>query len=328
MEGTGARRVVVSGATGFVGWNLVHELLARGVQVVALHRRKQAPAPVRGLSWLTFDGLEQADLRADALVHAAAVRHRHGVPPDVYLSQNVALTDRLLAAARGRVRRFVAVSSIAVYGWPGKGPIDESFPFAPEGPYGGSKVESESRVRRSGIPYAVVRPSITYGLGDTGGFVDKLLHLVSRGRYLVVGKGTNRLQLVHVADLAVALAETAVRPGLDGAEFICTYRDPIELSELSRLASLATGRSIPPVHVPLPLARLAALGFDALDRLGIPFPGGEPPVTREKLAMVATDRSYRIDRMRSYLGWDPPTGYEEGLRRTAAPVTTPGSPSA
>ena len=318
-------KVVVTGATGFIGGHVAGEFARRGVGVVALHRRPAAPPTVPGVAWTSFDEWERGGETADALVHAAAVRHRHGVPPEEYGRQNVALTERLLTGARGRVGRFVDVSSIAVFGWPKELPIDECRPFAPVGPYGRSKVRTEQMVRDSGLPFAIVRPSITYGPGDTNGMIDKLFRLLRAGRYRVVGSGASRVQLVYADDLAFAIAETALRPGLDGAEFICTYREPISILRLSTLAGEAAGRPVPSLRVPLPVALAAGVAFEALERLGVRFPGGEPPVTREKLQTVTVDRAYRIDRMRSLLGWEPPTSYEEGLRRTAAALAEPAA---
>lgn len=320
MSGT----VAVTGATGFIGGHAASALASRGLRVLALHRHPEPPAPRPGVEWVPLDDWERGTSPLDALVHVAAVRHRHGVPPAEYGRQNVELTRRLLAASVGRVRRFVDVSSIAVFGWPRTLPIDDGFPSAPVGPYGASKVATEELVRRSGLPYAIVRPSITYGPGDTNGMIDKLFRLLREGRYRVVGPGRSRVQLVYVEDLAHALAETALRPGLDGAEFTCTFREPIELRELSGLAAEAVGRRLPRLHVPLPVARAAALAFEGLEAAGLlRFPGGEPPVTREKLQTVTVDRAYDIARMRRLLAWEPPTGYAEGLRRTAAALTNP-----
>ena len=313
-----SRSVVVTGATGFIGGAVARHLVARGLRVTALHQRA-APLPQgRGIVWKTWEEWERGSERAVALVHAAAVRHRHGVPAERYGRENIDLSARLLAAAPGRVGRFVDVSSIAVFGWPRTLPIDDAFPFAPVGPYGMSKVATEEAVRRSGLPYVIVRPSITYGPGDTNGMIDKLLRLVRDGAYRDVGSGRSRVQLVYSEDLAHAIAEAALRPGIEGSEFTCTYREPIEMRELSRLAAEAVGRPLPRMKVPYPVAWAAAVGFEALEAAGVKFHAGEPPVTREKLQTVTVDRAYRIDRMREVLGWEPPTGYAEGLQKTAA----------
>jgi nucleoside-diphosphate-sugar epimerase len=310
--------VVVTGATGFIGGHVARAVAARDLRVVALHRRATAPAEIPGIAWRTFDDWERSHESYDALIHVAAVRHRHGVPPEEYGRQNVALTGRLLKSGRGRLGRFVDVSSIAVFGWPNDLPIDETRPFAPIGPYGRSKVATEQMVRESGLPFVIVRPSITYGPGDKDGMIEKLFRLVRAGRYRVVGSGKSRVQLVYVEDLAHAIAEAALRPGLEGTEFICTYREPITILRLSTLVAEITGRPLPSLRVPHSLATAAGIAFEVLEKLGLRFPGGEPPVTREKLQTVTVDRAYRIDRMQALLGWEPPTSYEDGLRRTSA----------
>jgi nucleoside-diphosphate-sugar epimerase len=317
--------VVVTGATGFIGGQVARELARRGVPVVALHRRPSAPPEMPGVTWRSLDAWERSGEPCVALVHVAAVRHRHGVPPGEYGRQNIALTGRLLAAARGRAGRFVDVSSIAVFGWPKELPIDESRSFAPVGPYGRSKVATEQIVRTSGLPYAIVRPSITYGPGDTNGMIDKLFRLVKAGKYRIVGSGRSRVQLVFAEDLAYAIAEAALRPGLEGAEFICTYREPITIRRLSTLVGEIAGRPVPSLRVPLPVAVAAGIAFEALEKIGVHFGGGEPPVTREKIQTMTVDRAYKIDRMRALLGWEPPTSYQEGLRRTAAALGAAGA---
>ena len=273
--------VVVTGATGFIGGHVTRELARRGVPVVALHRRPSAPPPTPGVTWRSLDAWERSGEPCVALVHVAAVRHRHGVPPGEYGRQNIALTGRLLAAARGRAGRFVDVSSIAVFGWPKELPIDESRPFAPVGPYGQSKVATEQMVRTFGLPYAIVRPSITYGPGDTNGMIDKLFRLVKAGKYRVVGSGMSRVQLVFAEDLAFAIAEAALRPGLEGAEFICTYREPISILRLSTLTSEIAGRPRPRLTFRFRSpSRPGSPSWRSNDRC--PSEAGEPPVTCEK----------------------------------------------
>lgn len=310
------RNILVTGATGFIGGHVARTLRDRGHRVTVLHRRKRAPD---GDS-LTLEALEADPRPFDAIVHAAAIRHRHGIPAADYLTQNTALTEKLLEfARRGGSGRFVLVSSIAVFGWPKTLPISDDNPYAPVGPYGESKISCEKKTRASNHPYAIVRPSITYGPADTNGMIDKLFRLVLAGKYRVIGQGGTRCQLVYAEDLAHAIAETAVRDGLDGAEFICTYKDPLTMQHLAELAHEAAGRRLPRPNVPLPVARLAATAFEMLEKAGIIR--GEPLVTHEKLATVTVDRAYDISRMRRILGWEPPTGYAEGLRKTLAAMS-------
>ncbi|CAN5610983.1 SDR family oxidoreductase [soil metagenome] len=264
---------------------------------------------------MSYREWEDSRLSCQALIHAAAVRHRHGIPASQYLEENTRLTRQLLTGSNGRCERFVLVSSISVFGWPRSLPITEKAPYAPVGPYGRSKVECEQIVREWGMPYAIVRPSITYGPGDTNGMVEKLLRLLRANKFRIVGSGRNRLQLVYVDDLSWAIAETALRPNLSGSEFICTYQDPISMIDLVRLAASAIGTTPPRFHAPIPLTRAAATLLEGLETLGLLR--GEPLATHEKIDMITTDRAYDISHMREVLDWSPPTDYVVGLARTA-----------
>jgi nucleoside-diphosphate-sugar epimerase len=309
-------RFAVTGATGFIGHAVAREAAARGHDVVALHRGS-APADRAGASWADLAAWMAGEERADVVVHAAALRHRHGVAAEEYLRVNLDLTERVLARAGRAGAHFVHVSSISVYGWPSRDrlPIDEGFPFDPVGPYGASKVATESLVMRSAVPWTIVQPSITYGPGDTNGMIDKMMRMIARHAFVVPGLGRTRVQLVYIDDLARATVDAAIRRPA-GERFICTYRDPIRVADLvRRIARIVHGR-VAPIGPPTPILRVAARGFEALEALGL-FSGREPPLTREKLATISVDRAYRIDKMRALLGTEPQVGYDDGLARTA-----------
>jgi nucleoside-diphosphate-sugar epimerase len=307
-------KVVVTGATGFIGLAIARDAAARGDDVVALHR--SGPAPGLDARWMTYDEWFASDERADVVVHAAAQRHRHGVRPEDYLGINVKLTRDVIERTRVAGARLVHVSSISVYGWPPDLPIDEARPYAPIGPYGRSKVETEEMVADAGIPYVIVQPSITYGPGDTNGMIDKMMRMIARGRFVVPGLGRTRVQLVYIDDLArLTMAAARSREAL-GQRFICTYKEPIRVGDLVRGIARAVSSRVVSVGPPTALLRVAARSVELLDRAGL-FRGAEPPITREKLATISVDRAYRIDRMRGLLHDEPQVGYQEGLRRTA-----------
>jgi UDP-glucose 4-epimerase len=229
---------------------------------------------------------------------------------------NLELTRKAIELARRHAKRLVLVSSVAVYGDPSQLPVDEMSPLDPVGPYGRSKIESEDAVRDSGLPFVIVQPSITYGPGDTNGMMEKILRMVAARFFVVPGLGRSRVQLIYIDDVANALLTACEAPAAIGSRFICTYRDPIAMADLVRLSGRAVGTWIPPIGPPVALLKAGASALDALDAAGF-FRGREPPLTREKLATVAVDHAYRIDRMRQVLGFEPAIGYEEGFRRTA-----------
>jgi nucleoside-diphosphate-sugar epimerase len=309
-------KVLITGATGFIGGAVARLAVERGHQVTALCRER--PKDGRGIRWGTIDELTSRAEPQDVVIHVAALRHRHGVPHEEYARNNLELTTRVIdLAKKSKVARFVDVSSIAVYGWPEreKLPIDETFPNAPVGPYGRSKIACEDKVIASGLPYTIVQPSITYGPGDTNGMVEKMLRMIAKGFFVVPGLGSTRVQLVYIDDLARIILLAAQSETTLGQRFIATYKDPIAVRTLVGLLADAVGRKILPVGPPKSVLRAGARVFEALDAAKLWR--GEPPLTREKLDTISVDRAYRIDRMRSLLGTEPHVGYVEGIRRTA-----------
>jgi nucleoside-diphosphate-sugar epimerase len=310
-------KVAITGATGFIGGAIAREASARGHEVTAPYRN--AKPDVAGVKWVPWtDWIGQSD-RFDVIIHSAAIRHRHGVPNDEYERINTEVTGNVVARAkRSKVTRFVYVSSIATYGWPepSKLPIDETFPDAPIGPYGRSKVETERLVAHAGLPYTIVQPSITYGPGDTNGMIDKMMRMIAKSAFILPGLARTRVQLLYVEDAARLTLDASTSERTLGQRFICTYKEPIRVGDLVQRIARAVHGFVLPVGPPTALLRFAARGFEAMEHVGL-FGGREPPLTREKLATISVDRAYRIDRMRDLLGTEPRIGYDEGLALTA-----------
>ncbi|MGH7439096.1 MAG: NAD-dependent epimerase/dehydratase family protein [Polyangiaceae bacterium] len=308
-------RIAVTGATGFLGGAIARRAAARGHEVVALHRDSTMPG-TGAFAWRPLGEWLGGSDALDVVVHAAALRHRHGVAPEDYLRVNRDLTERVVRRAASAAAHLLHVSSIGVYGWPSttRLPIDETFPYDPVGPYGKSKVDSEGIVTGSGADWTILQPSITYGPGDTNGMIDKMIRMIGKHAFVVPGLGGTRVQLVYIDDLA-RLAVDAAERRPRGERFICTYKDPIRVRDLVRRIARATGGHVAPVGPPVALLRWAARGVEALESFGA-FRGAEPPLTCEKLSMISVDRAYRIDKMRSLLDDEPEVGYEDGIART------------
>jgi nucleoside-diphosphate-sugar epimerase len=300
-------RVAVTGASGFVGKHLVDGLRARGLDVVALDRGGVAAALERP------GALEGAA----ALLHAAAVRHRHGVGAAEYRASNVELVERLLRASAGRVRRFVYVSSVGVYGFPSRLPITEEHPYAPVTLYSVTKVEAEKLVTRLGdelgVETTIVRPTIVYGAGDTNGMLDKTARMIAAGRYRVVGTGGNTLHHTYVDDVVEGMALAATHPAAAGEDFILCGPETITLARFSELVARAVGRRLPRVHVPLDLARAVATVVDVAAYRGIAFTEREPPINHEKLDVMTRSIAFSSGKAEHLLGFRAKVGYEEGI---------------
>lgn len=313
-------RAVVTGAAGFLGAHLVDAARRQGAETLAVVR--EARAPVEGQVTMSSVLADPSLLdRADVLVHAAAIRHRYGADPRTYRASNVELVEALLRAAKGRVGRFVFVSSVGVYGFPPADalPVTEQTPFAPRTLYSQTKIDAERLVarlgRELGVAYTIVRPTILYGPGDTNGMLDKLAAMLRARRYLVVGDGRNVLHHTHVDDVVRGIDVLAKADAARNDDFIVAGPETITLQRLSELVARALGASVPPVHVPLPVARAVATVVDIAAYRGLAWTTKEPPINHEKLDVMTVPLAFDVAKARR-AGFVPRIGYEEGIART------------
>jgi nucleoside-diphosphate-sugar epimerase len=312
--------VAITGAAGFLGAHLVRGFEARGARVVPLVRavdtRSQAGA--RALEEVLSAPASLAG--CDVLVHAAAVRHRFGVDAGEYRASNVDLVERTMRAGSGRVRRFVLVSSVGVYGFPARLPVSEEHPYAPRTLYSATKVEAEVRARRLapevGLELVIVRPTIVYGPGDRNGMLDKMAAMIRMGAYRIVGDGENVLHHTHVDDIVEGAWLAATHAAAAGEHFILAGPETITLGELSALVARAVGRELPKRHVPAGLARAVATVIDLAADRGVTLGGREPPVNHEKLDVMTLPICFDASKARRVLGFAPRVRYEEGVMRT------------
>ncbi|MET0386614.1 MAG: NAD-dependent epimerase/dehydratase family protein [Polyangiales bacterium] len=241
--------IVVTGASGFVGRQLVAYLAARGDRVVAIARRPKPSDLPGGVTWLSADLLEPASYES-ALTDATCVLHLAAITgkarPEAYQRGNVDATAALLAAAeRAGVQRFVLVSSIAAV-----------FPDRRYYPYAESKIAAEKLVQASRLRTTIVRPTMILGDGSP---IQHSLESLARLPFIpMFGDGERRVQPVDVADVVKLLAAIASDPDDVSAVVELGGPEVYSLKELlTRLRVLQgrQGQSPRFLHLPLALMR-------------------------------------------------------------------------
>ncbi|MEQ1895979.1 MAG: NAD-dependent epimerase/dehydratase family protein [Vicinamibacterales bacterium] len=284
---------LVTGGAGFIGSELVRQLLARGDRVVVVDNfvngtRANLPgddrlvvveADIRDLPalepWLT---------QASTVYHLACLGVRHSVHAPVENHHvNATGTLGLLQASRAAgVAKFVYVSSSEVYGTARWVPMTEDHPTFPCTVYGGSKLAGESYTRAFhrtyGYATVVVRPFNTYGPrshheGDSGEVIPKFLLRCLAGRPLVIfGDGTQTRDFTYVSDSARGILLAGDHPAAVGRTINLGFGAETTVAELARLVAKAAGRPGAPVeHVegrPGDVLRLYADMTEARDLLG------------------------------------------------------------
>jgi NADH dehydrogenase len=293
--------VAMTGATGFVGRHVAALLARRGHTVRALVRRAARAGAVAGVVAERVPGdLGDADALAALVRGADAVVHLVGIIVEAggatFQAVHVEGTARLLAAARAAgVPRFVHMSAV--------GARDE--PAAT--PYHRTKWHAEELVRRSGLAYAILRPSLISGPESAP---IRLLARLHRWSPVVpvFGDGRFPTQPVWVEDVAGAFLRAVEDRAIVGA-FELGGPAVLTYAELVRAVGRASGHPRPLVHVPLPLARAAARAFDLL--------GPAAPLTSDQLQMLLEGSATPHNAITTVFGIVP-LPFEESLKRYLA----------
>ncbi|MBW2269981.1 MAG: NAD(P)-dependent oxidoreductase [Deltaproteobacteria bacterium] len=318
-------RVLVTGATGFIGSRLVLRCLAEDMAVRALGRRNN-PAEAENASGLEAagaefseipvadrDGLVAAMAGVDVVFHLAAAQHEANVADDYFRSINVDGTRNVLEAAeQAGVGRVVHGSTIGVFGWRSGEVVNEGSPLEPENIYGITKLEGEQVVRASAerVPVVIARISETYGPGDRR--LLKLFRAAERGLALQIGSGQNLHHLVYIDDLLDGLLLLGQEERAVGTTCVLAGREPVSSRAMLEAVSRSLGRPPRILRLPLSAFMLVALILETLLRpLGI-----QPPLHRRRLDFFRKSFAFSRDEA-SVLGHKPRVGLDDGMRATA-----------
>jgi dihydroflavonol-4-reductase len=312
---------LVTGATGFVGANLVRQLLADGRTVRALVRRSSNRLAIEGLSIEICEGdlLDPASLRravtgVQHVYHVAADYRLWARDPRELYRANVDGTRAVLAAcADVGVERVVYTSTVGALGIPADGsPGTETTPVTLAdmvGPYKASKFLAEQVAlewAKRGLPVVIVNPSTPVGPWDvkptpTGQIVVDFL----RGRlFATLDTGLN---LVHVRDVARGHI-LATERGRVGEKYILGHRN-CSLTEIFAMLAAGTGRPAPRLRVPYVLAWCGAAAMEAGARLT----GRAPQVPLVAVRMARKRMYFSAAKAVRELGL-PQTQVEDALR--------------
>jgi dihydroflavonol-4-reductase len=319
-------RIAVTGATGFVGCNLVQWLSGRNHEVVATGRTETEVERTRrdrlvkaGHSLLEGSLLEpgfaaQVVAGCDAVIHLAAAQHEGNVPDTYFHDINVGGTRLLVEAAiAARVRRFVYGSTIGVYGFAAEGELSEDSPVRPGNVYERSKLEAERVVAgHSGqIETCLARISEVYGPGDLR--LLKLFRAIDRGAFIMLGSGLNARQPIYVDDLARALLLAAQVPAARGQTFNLAGTEVLTTRAMVEQIALALGRRAARVRIPVwPFRAAAAVLETTLRPLGI-----QPPLTQRRLDFFTKSFLFSTARCREVLGFSSQVPFQAGVRAAA-----------
>jgi len=321
-------KILVTGATGFVGSYLVPELLLMGYSVRALtrdlsHMGKDFSNNPKIEIWEgdickpeTIKGIAEG---VEWVIHLAAEGHVSSISEESFkrfISVNVDGVQTLLKeCALAGVARFIHFSSTAAMGLiKKKGRVDENDLPCPVTPYQKSKLASESVALELGktlsVPVIVLRPCMIYGIGGYGEFY-KIARLVRKGVFPKVGLGKNLTPLVHVKDV-VRAAILAAENATPYSVYLVASEKSLSLSEMRTLILEGWQEKSFYPFVPSWFMYSAAWIFEKISQLT-----GSPPIaTRQNILSTIWDREFSIQKAKNEIGYHPYVDLSDGIHET------------
>lgn len=308
--------ILITGGSGFIGTNLVTDLLKEGHNVTIYDKQKSKTytdlcivGDVRDREKLT-----RAIRGVDAVYHLAAEHHDDVQPVSLYYEVNVGGAENIVYALnKNKVNRLIFTSTVAVYGL-NSGKVNENSPIRPFNGYGESKYKAEkifSTWANSDNTNCLitVRPTAIFGEKNRGN-VYNLLHQLSSGKFIMVGKGINRKSMGYVLNLTsflVTLLEYSA------GYFIYNYADKPDLcmNELINIFYTVVGKNHRiNLKIPYAIGLLGGYSYDILARIT----GKAYPISSIRIKKFCADTVILTDMLQK-TDFVPPFTLVEGLGR-------------
>lgn len=303
--------ILITGSNGFVGSRLMWDLDRQGHQVTGIDISSHCDATPHPKTMLG-DIRNPGDLRSvkgafelennadiELIIHCAAAKHDFGIKRGDYFSHNKYGTKALLEfAAHSGIGKIVYLSTVSVFGHPA-GPADEDAPYAPDHPYGESKLAGELlcidwQKQDPARELIVLRPTVIFGPHNFANMY-KLLDTMHRRPWVMVGQGTHVKSVVSL-DTIIGMTLFSLgllKPGYQ--HFNCVDEPYITLHELMRLIASQPGFRMPRLRIPIGLA----VGIGRIFDLPAKLLGIDLPVNSDRMKKFATATDFRAARIRA-----------------------------
>jgi nucleoside-diphosphate-sugar epimerase len=305
----------ITGGTGFIGALLVRRHLARGDRIRILSRQSRLRSALPDAVEITPGDLISSDAGltsftrgVDVLYHCAGELRDESRMRALHVDG----TRALLSAARGKIGRWVQLSSVGVYGPKKAGVVREDTALNPLGTYETTKAESDALVIAAGSSgrlgsYSILRPSIVFGAGMPNQSVSQMIRMIEGGFFFFIGRPGSSANYVEVSNVVGALMLCGTRPEADGRVYVLS--DWCTMEEFVGAICKAVGRSIPRVRVPEWPVRVLARALGRAPRV---------PLTESRVDALVNRARYATDRIQAELGYTHSISIADGLSRFVA----------
>lgn len=308
-------KVLVTGATGFIGSRILNELSICGWSAIGTSRTGSGNTLAADITQPESLHRLFSDAKFDAVINCAGIAHRFGpVPEEEFERVNVRGAEQVarLSAEYG-VRDLIHLSSVLVYGRGGSAVIDETAPCDPSDPYASSKLRGEQAaadvVSASDTALTILRIAPVIGEGCKGN-VARLIRAIDRGLFVNVGRGETRKSLVYVGDVAEAcIAILRQKPSPGTGTFNLTG-EPTTTGALVEMVYRSMGKRPPRLFLPAPLISSVLYPLARVSPLGV------VRTASRSLETWLSDAEYSGDLLEKKFGFAASTPVVESVSRT------------
>jgi UDP-glucose 4-epimerase len=316
------QKVLITGASGFVGFHLIEAALAKGLDVYAAVRKtsdiKHLSSHKINYTYLNFTSAESLEKELnekeyDFIIHAAGTTKAKN--QEEYNTVNAAYTINLAkASANNRhLKKIVFISSLAALG-----PLDQTRELITEGTiphpvtaYGQSKLLAENQLKDFKLPLIVLRPTAVYGSRDKDIFI--ILKTFSKGFEPYIGHIPQQLSFVYVKDLAAASVNSLFTSDEANGTYNITDGNCYSRYEMANITKSVLNKKTVKVHLPLPVVK----GFAMVLEKTYEVFGKTPAINLEKLnELTAVNWCCDIEKAKRSLNFNPCYNLQQGLKET------------
>lgn len=304
-------RILVTGGTGFLGKRLVQKLLAEENEVIVFSRKLHEDLP-EDVKPVLGDIRDKAALRKafsdiDIVYHLAICLNESD--PDMYEINTKGTQNVVELCKEHGVKQLIYMSSSGVLGET-KTPAKENFPYNPKTRYEKSKMESELLIKRSGVPYTIIRTTIIIGPN----LIWAQIFEAAKKRYPIIGSGKNYFHLVYVDDVVSMLVLVKDNKKALNQTFHVASKDISTYKEVYKLICDELNTEMTKKHVPVFLAYLASY----LHKIKRKAQGKQPSLTKSKSSIdrLIRNRIISTEKAKTFLGFEPKYDTRQALHET------------
>ncbi|MFQ5714221.1 MAG: NAD-dependent epimerase/dehydratase family protein [Candidatus Scalinduaceae bacterium] len=317
----GAKKVLITGVTGFIGWAIAKGLVGGGWQVRGLSRTLPEEIPPKSINYIKGDirkpeDVERAAEGCEIIINTATLYQSGANSSEDLKSTNAeGPVNVIKAAIKCGILKVVHLSTCGIFSRNTTFPLCEDSAVDPESRdiYERSKCLGEEAIIRcaekSDITLVVLRPTTVYGRGDER--LLKLFQLISKRRFFYIGGGDNLLQPLFITDL-VECVKRVLDVTCKSSLYLIAGPQTVSLKEWVEIISYYLNVKPPGLHIPaFPVAMMTGLLEMVSNKIGV-----SSPIYKGRLDFFLRSMTCNTSLIRKEVGWQPCIDIREGTYKT------------